>query len=199
MVNWSDIGKTVGNIAGSLVGGLNFGSTGGTSLNQSKILAQHQFNLSKKYTQWLNEQGYSQMRTGLEKAGYNPLLAVGATPQNGMQSMPVATTGSAQGFSGQDAINALVSMANVANLKADTDGKLLGKLSQFIGTKYAGKVSGIVDNLLDSIQNTAKSNEKIEEAGKGVLKGYISNSSKFDYVPELEEMSKLPPELSQYK
>lgn len=46
-------------------------------------LYQQQSNRWRSNTDWFNQNGYTQMRAGLEKAGYNPLMALGATPLSG--------------------------------------------------------------------------------------------------------------------
>lgn len=46
-------------------------------------LYQQQSDRWRSNTDWFNNYGYSQMRAGLERAGYNPLMALGATPMSG--------------------------------------------------------------------------------------------------------------------
>lgn len=209
MVAWAAIGAglkaaapALGKFAGSALGGLFGGSSGssvGYDINSSKELMRYQDELTRNQTQWLNENSYKQMRTGLENAGYNPLMALGATPQAGSVGLGSPMSSNTANYSGADAISSLLNMANIANVQADTDTKSLGVITKYLGTKY-GKMAGkLVDKLLDNIQNTAKVNDKIKEAGSNVLKGYVSNDASFDYAPEYDELGKLPPELSRYK
>lgn len=64
----------------------------GFSNNQAQVglnkedtdwLYQRQSDRWRSNTDWFNLNGYSQMRAGLEKAGYNPLMALGSTPMSG--------------------------------------------------------------------------------------------------------------------
>lgn len=195
------IGKAAMAVAPSVLGGLFGGKSSSTTSydgSSSKELMRYQDQLTREQSQWLNENSYTHMRTGLEKAGYNPLLAVGASPQTGSVGLGAPMLSNTANFSGAEAISSLLNMANIANVKANTDATLLGKLGQLLGTKYGNKVSGVIDGVLKSIQNTAKFNNKIEDAGTGVLKGYISNTSDFDYAPQYDELGKLPKELSRY-
>ncbi|UPW41987.1 DNA pilot protein [Dipodfec virus RodF1_47] len=104
---------TVGAIAGA------FSSGGGTNVADSKRLARYNMELNKEYTTWLNENSYSQMRKGLENANYNPLMALGASPQQGSVGGSTATE------NGQvnplNAITALNTVANTKNLNANSN------------------------------------------------------------------------------
>lgn len=161
MVSWGAIGSAIGkgaaavggflaknagtiaSVGSSLISGLNSSSGGGTSVRDSMRLMSHQNNLQKDYTQWLNENSYKQMRTGLENAGYNPLLAVGASPQSGSVGIANATEGTtAKGVQMQSMANIFNTVANTklqeeqakseqakqANLSADTGMKLVDTL-----------------------------------------------------------------------
>lgn len=206
MVAWSAIGSAVGGLLSSL----NFGSTGSTSVFKSNQIANHQFNLQKNYTKWLNENGYSQMRTGLEAAGYNPLLAVGATPQSGTVGLGSAVSGNTATFDGSKVVDALNTMASTAQVKTGVLGSIFG--TDLVNTaKRFMNDSGVskgLERLVKKSLNTANSainkvdkvTDKIDKAYNGVLKGYISNTanSQFDYVPEYDDLGKLPRELSRY-
>jgi hypothetical protein len=110
-----------------LIGNL-FGNSSGSSmfmdLHDSKELMKYQSKQYQKNTQWLNENGYSQLRKGLESANYNPLLAVGATPQQGAMPNAVAQRSNSWSFNkaAQDTANVAMrqSDAQIDNLKANT-------------------------------------------------------------------------------
>ena len=64
----------------------------GYSNNQAQVglnkwdtdwLYQQQSDRWRGNTEWFNHNGYSQMKEGLIRAGYNPLMALGATPLSG--------------------------------------------------------------------------------------------------------------------
>ena len=195
---------TIGNVAGGLLGGLNLGSSGGTDVGASKALMDYQFGLQKDYTQWLNENQWQQMRTGLENAGYNPLMALGATPASGAIGMGSAVSGNTAQFSGLDAVSALSGLANISNVQADTEQKLLGTVAHLFGTKLGKKAQNLADSIIGSIENTAKRLKATDNVGDLVLQGYVSNTandknSRFHYEPQLDEYGTLPPELSRYK
>ncbi|QXN75184.1 DNA pilot protein [Microvirus mar37] len=133
------IGAALG-VGASLLGGFNSASGGGTSIAGSKALMDHQLSLNKDYTKWMNENGYSQMRTGLENAGYNPILALGASPASGSVGIANATEGtSAKGVT----LNNLASIMNTtANTKlqeqqAETEFAKRVNLSADTGLKLA--------------------------------------------------------------
>ena len=75
-------------MASSIIGNLSFG--GGTSYSGSKKLMDYQSALWQRDTQWLNENGWSQMRKGLINADYNPLLAIGSSPSSAPMSNATA-------------------------------------------------------------------------------------------------------------
>lgn len=87
-------GSIVGGAVSGLLGGLGSAASNAMQWAYSKEAAKLQFEhqkqlniqsneLSKDYTKWLNTEGHSQLREGLEKAGYNPMLAVNASPSSG--------------------------------------------------------------------------------------------------------------------
>lgn len=210
MVAWSAIGKFAGSALGGLLGGSS-GSSNDTT-GQSMALMRYQTDLQKEYSQWLNENSYSHLRTGLEKAGYNPLLAVGATPQNGSVGLGSAGSGNTASFDGQKALEALNTLADTAKTKTGVLGSILGTDIVNTAKGFLNK-SGIakgVEKLIRKSLNTAngaidtidKVTDKIDDKYKNfTLKGYVSNTanSRFDYRPDLDELGKLPPELSKYK
>lgn len=141
------LSATIGAIgaAGTLAKGIGalgsmFSHGGGTDISASKELARYNMNLNKQYTQWLNENNYSFMRKGLEKADYNPMLALGASPQQGSLAPSTAVEGNQ--VNPLNAVSALNTAANTRlqeqqaeteiakreNLKADTGMKLVDKL-----------------------------------------------------------------------
>lgn len=117
-----------------------FSRGGGTDVAASKELSRYNMELNKDYTQWLNENGYRQMRKGLENADYNPMLALGASPQQGSIAASTAVEGNQ--VNPLNAVSALNTVANTKlqeqqaetefakreNLKADTGMKLVDRL-----------------------------------------------------------------------
>lgn len=66
--------------------GFNFSkntTTSGLSRKDTKWMYEQQSKQWKNNTEWYNKYGYEMLRSGLERANYNPLLAVGSTPLNG--------------------------------------------------------------------------------------------------------------------
>lgn len=167
------VAKFAGSALGSFLGGSNKGSSGGTDIGASMSLMRYQTDLQKEYSQWLNENSYSQMRTGLENAGYNPLLAVGATPQQGQVGMANAVSGNTASFSGLQAAQAL-------KVLADTDISKFGKLGAILknAPELFGKTKKMfqeldiplesikepIQKVIKSIDSTAKSMSKSVEA-----------------------------------
>lgn len=221
MVAWAAAGAAlkaaapaIGKFAGSALGGLLGGSSGSSNdtTGQSMALMRYQTDLQKEYSQWLNENSYTHIRTGLENAGYNPLLAVGATPQSGTVGLGSAGSGNTASFDGQKAIEALNTMADTAKTKSGVLGSIFGTDLVNIAKQF-GNSSGIskgLEKLIKKSLNTAngaidtidKVTDKIDEKYKNfTLKGYVSNTanSKFDYVPEYDDLGKLPRELNRYK
>lgn len=87
-------------------------------------LYQQQSDQWRANTEWYNDKGYSMLRAGLEKAGYNPLLALGAQPLNGatVQGSAMTTTGetNATSFNGTMPISMSAYRAQMDNMRADT-------------------------------------------------------------------------------
>lgn len=202
-INWSTIGSVAAKAlpfigaAGSLIGSVATNKGGGTSVSKSNAIATHQMELNKQYTQWLNENGYRQMRKGLEDADYNPMLALGASPQQGSISAPTAsadTTG--RSISLNDVVGLQNTQASTAKLVADTNATNLGLIGKFLGNlgqiNSQAKRYGFYDsviNMRNGAINTAKSIFKNirnqTRTHSTVLKGYVSNSSRSfnDYEP----------------
>lgn len=195
-------------------------SGGGTDIGASKTLMNHQMELNKQYTQWLNENGYSQMRAGLEKAGYNPLLAVGATPQQGSISPASATGNEVTTFDPATLLDAAATVASIRKTNAETDQIKLGKVGAItknlfglvkgLGVNFAKEI-GVYDDiqgLIKKATNTAKGffDKGSNTDGTPVFKLGISNTGEygsgssngytFDYLDP--NLGKLPPELSRY-
>lgn len=61
----------------------NNNATVGLNRDDTAWLYQKQADLWQRNTEWYNKNGYAYLREGLEKAGYNPLMALGASPLNG--------------------------------------------------------------------------------------------------------------------
>ncbi len=55
----------------------------GLNREDTDWLYQRQSDRWRANTEWFNQNGYTQLRQGLENAGYNPLMALGATPMSG--------------------------------------------------------------------------------------------------------------------
>lgn len=181
-------GGTAGAIGagiGALAGAFSSGNSGaGVSPAMSKDLMRYQMSLNKDYTQWLNENQYGFMRTGLESAGYNPLLALGASPQQGAISPVAATDGDMSGFSGLNAVQSFASLKNTAKVVAETNsikyGPLVSKMINWSKTLGSGSAlkgaKDIVKNIINNARDATNSNL--------VLKGYVSNTADshgFDY------------------
>ena len=206
--------KNVAQIGGALGGLFNFGSSGGTDIGASKALMSHQMDLQKDYTQWLNENQYSQLRTGLENAGYNPLLALGSSPQQGQIGMGSAVSGSTASFNPGELLNAVATVAQIKNTDADTQNKQLGTIVSQIKNwiNLLGQSSGntansnlsdkIIYKLKSAALNVANNIYKDSKSSSTpMLKGYISNTAsdfganeRFREVPELNNIP-LPKEL----
>lgn len=96
-----------------------------TGLNKwdTDWLYQQQSDRWRANTDWFNNYGYSQMRAGLERAGYNPLMALGATPQSGATVsgavMDERTNASSFNASGIP-LGAQALKAQMRNVNADT-------------------------------------------------------------------------------
>lgn len=222
MVAWAAAGAAlkaaapaIGRFAGSALGGLLGGSSGssvGFDINASKELMDYQDKLTREQSQWLNENSYTHMRTGLEKAGYNPLLAVGATPQNGSVGLGAPMSSNTASYDGQKAIEALNTMADTAKTKSGVLGSIFGTDLVNVAKQF-GNSSGItkgLEKLIKKSLNTAngaidtidKVTDKVNEKYKNfTLKGYVSNTanSEFNYAPEYDELGRLPRALSRYK
>lgn len=114
-------GAIIGAALPSIVGSF---SHSGTNLKGSAALMALQNKYWKENTQWYNENGYKFLRTGLESAGYNPILALGASPLNG--NMPSATADSStsasidMASSMQANIAKKQSNATISNIEANT-------------------------------------------------------------------------------
>lgn len=203
MVDWSSIGQNVAKAlpaiatVGSIVGGVATSRGGGTSVYKTNKIATHQMELNKQYTQWLNENGYSQMRKGLETAGYNPILATGATPQQGTMSAPMATESTtARSVNLNDIVGLTNTQASTDNIKANTNATNLGIIGKFLGNlgqinsqarKYGfyDSIINIRNGAINTAKNIFKDIRSQVNNQSTVLKGYISNSSRSfdDYEP----------------
>ena len=103
-----------------------FGSGGGSnaSAHLDREDTQWMYNLQsdqwRANTEWYNQNGYNMLRQGLEKAGYNPLMALGATPLNGATVQGSAVTSAEKSFN-FDMKQALgYTEALIRNTNADT-------------------------------------------------------------------------------
>lgn len=176
--------------AGLQAVGTMFSHGGGTSVYKTNKIATHNMNLNKQYTQWLNENGYSQMRKGLETANYNPMLAVGATPQQGSVASSPATESNA--INPLNAVAAMNTAANThlqeqqaeteiakrENLKADTGVKLVDKLYKdgLIKWQDRQQYADMVMKHTTSMLNTANAKYNNERArGFSESKSYSGN------------------------
>lgn len=196
----SGLGKGVGAGAVGALSGLFGGKSGGTDIGASIALMNHQNELQKDYTQWLNENSYSQMRTGLENAGYNPLLAVGASPQSGATGIATATSGNTAQFDGQRALQSLLTLAQVKNIQADTDMKNAGIITKFLGTGFVNSAKGKIKGWLDNIANSAKEVSNVSDDVQTLLKGSVTHTASrdgnslppmFSYQPDLDDKGSL--------
>lgn len=74
-------------------------------------------------TEWFNDNGYSMLRKGLEKAGYNPLMALGAQPVSGAtvsgSAMEERSNASSLGMSGLP-LTSQAYKAQLRNVNADS-------------------------------------------------------------------------------
>lgn len=189
----SGLGQGIGSGAMSALGGLFGGKSGGTDIGASMALMNHQVALQKDYTQWLNENQYSQMRTGLESAGYNPLLAVGgATPSSGAVGIANATSGNTAQFDGLKALQGLLTSAQIANVKADTDMKNAGIITKFLGTDVVNSAKGKIKGWLNNIVESAKDISRVSDDANEILKGYITNSADSDTDVEVPRFTFQP-------
>lgn len=186
--------------ASNVLGGMNFGSSSsGIGIGASKELMDYQYELQNRQTQWLNENSYSQLRTGLERAGYNPLLAMNASPQSsalGVASAPVASS-------------AQYSLGDIAgNMLKDTERRLkdgsglITRLDNFLKS-IDGALSNVAENfghddeysmlkdagkniIKDSIRSISKATD--DNPSSLTLKGYVSNSAKGEPFEVLEDI-----------
>lgn len=171
--------------AGALLSGLSKSSSStGVDVGASKALMKYQAKLNRRETQWLNENQYSFMRTGLENAGYNPLLAVGATPASANISPVQASVSNTAQFGLGDVIS------NFDKAEKFVYGDLYGKLRRIKnfmsrGMSNTAKYLGLDDELVGlrkAVKNTAsnfikRATDALEEEVTPVLKGYVSNSA----------------------
>lgn len=173
--------KAFGNVAGlagSLLGGFNSASGGGLDIAGSKVLMDYQAKLNREMTQWQNENQWKFMRTGLENADYNPLLALGATPASGAVGIATGSEGTtARGIQFNSVANALQQLSSADVNNTGALGKLFGAsnakgLYKF-GSTVGNKLKRILEAKVDSALNTAKA----EKTGTYLLKGYISNTA----------------------
>lgn len=141
----SFLGSTAFSNATGAISGLGslFKINSGRGVRDAKSMMQFQKRMQQEYTQWLNENQYSFMRTGLENAGYNPLLALGASPSEG--SIGLGSPSSASG-TGNDAMSILSAMATTAQIR---------KLDADIASKNQTVVDKVIKNV-DSIVDAAK-------------------------------------------
>lgn len=178
----SDGIKAIGGLEGigSLLGGIGsmFSFGGGTSLKKSKELARYNMDLNKEYTEWLNKNNYSFMREGLENADYNPMLALGASPQQGSVANSPASESMSFNPAGMAAMmntvantrlqeqQAETELTKRENLKADTGLKLVDKLYKEGLIKWQDRqmYADLVMKQTTSQLNTANSKSAIRNA-----------------------------------
>lgn len=122
--------------------------------NQRKLNIQSN-ELSKDYTQWLNTNAYSQQRTGLENAGYNPMLAVGASPMSGNISGGSAGLSSAQA---SDLSGSVTNAYRAFRLERDKTGAEVNQL------KASEKATNASVSLIDEQAKTEQYRQKQMEA-----------------------------------
>lgn len=210
---WSSIGKFAGNALGGLIGGLGGSSNPvGFSFDDTKRLTDYNIQKNKEYTQWLNENSYSHMRLGLENAGYNPLMALGATPQQGSVGVNPINSGSSASFNGQEAFSALAQIAGLKKIEAETDATRLGPIGNMINTwfgdgsstakKLKGKFSDYINDILDRAKEDDGASGVLDKIGREtatVLKGYVSNTANAEPFEEFNPDADLTPIPRKYR
>ena len=117
--------QAVASIGGGLLGKL-FGSASGSNaqagLNRkdTKWMYDQQDKHWRGNTEWFNTNGWTQMREGLEKAGYNPLMALGASPQSGATVQGTAMDNKTNAWSLDMPHSIAQEIQNLKNTNADT-------------------------------------------------------------------------------
>lgn len=95
----------------------------GLSREDTAWLYQQQSNQWRANTEWYNKNGYSYLKEGLMNAGYNPLMALGASPLNGAtvtgSAMDERTNASSFNASGVP-LGKVAYMSQLRNVNADT-------------------------------------------------------------------------------
>lgn len=211
-IPWGTIGKVAEYAVGLLGGFSGSSNASGFSLADTKRLTDYNIEKNKEYTQWLNENSYSQMRLGLENAGYNPLMALGATPQQGSVGVNPINSGSTASFNGQEAFNALAQIAALKKLEAETDATRLGPIGNMINTwfgdgsstakKLKGKFSDFINDILDRAKEDDGSGHILDKIGREtatVLKGYVSNTANSEPFEEFNPDADLSPIPRKYR
>jgi hypothetical protein len=155
------LGTGIGAI-GSMFG---LGSSGGTSLYKSAKLMRYQAELDqqmeRRMTKWQNKHGMLMAREGLERAGYNPLLALGASPSTASESVGMSQlpTGSTASFNISQGIDTLLQLAELEKKKAETQNIKYGALGSRLMNWYnalKGKNSNNAENSLQELKSDVK-------------------------------------------
>ena len=133
--------------AGSALGGLGAigslfksGKKGGIDVGATMALMKYQTDLEKEMTQWTNENQWKFMRTGLENANYNPLLAFGASPSSGSMPNAIANSGEEQTVDPSAVLQSLATIAQIENLRANTANTKAGALGKLLGSDNINKI-----------------------------------------------------------
>lgn len=152
-------------VAGLVSGLMNFGASAISSSRQWKY-TQRAMALQDRYNRDFTRDSYGLMREGLEKAGYNPLLALNSSANS---SMPSASAGISDSDIGDQMVNSAIAMrsanAELKRIKAETEGI---ETDNKIKEKNLKKLSADVEtspkvNIVEALKNPKTFTKKYEK------------------------------------